>query len=105
MEGAEVGLAEDGTVRIVPRTPVPAGLVQEVRANKAKVVAELRDEQEANTALLEWLPLRGSCVRDKKTGRTGTLWGVHGRGVTIAFGSDPLLITLDPREAELVTEE
>ena len=105
VEGADVRLGDDGLITLVPRRPLPAGLVAEVKAMRGKVVKELVEEQRVECALKEWLPLRGAPVRDKKTGRTGSLWGVHGNGVTVAFGADPILITLDPREAELVHEE
>lgn len=101
VEGAVVNLDNDGSVVIVPKRPLPAHLIDSLRANKAAVVRALEDEAGLNAALLDWLPLRGSKVRDVKTGKEGVLWGVHGHGVTVDFGSGTCLLTLDPRHVEL----
>lgn len=97
LEGAVLSLGSEGKVLLDLPNTFPVDLLDDLRSHRDDVAAALRDQAEEEAALRDWLPKFGSPVRDRATGRTGTLWGATKHGLIVDFGPGAPLLTLDPR--------
>ncbi|MBV6457226.1 MAG: hypothetical protein HONBIEJF_00333 [Fimbriimonadaceae bacterium] len=98
IEGAHLKLGPDGKILLDFPERFPLSLLAELRTQRDAVAAVLQDEADEETALRRWFPNYGVPVFDRKTGRSGKVWGATKHGLIVDFGLGTPLLTLDPRE-------